>query len=168
MEDEEAELRNPFPSPPSHYTKYTSHNLRLLSLLRQRAPDSSDANQHETLADQTDVPDWPLIQLEKPRVDWILEDPEPYYDVFGDRWFVRETRLFSCDNVSDSAGPLGQRKNTVFGRTWWPSTISCRSRRGYVTLPERISCLSTPYHSSQIGGLLCFLFYAHCCLRSPP
>ena len=42
--------------------------------------------QREVLKDQTDVPDWPLAQLEKPRVDWILE--EGYYNVYGDTWFV--------------------------------------------------------------------------------
>ncbi|KAF9076061.1 MED7 protein-domain-containing protein [Rhodocollybia butyracea] len=89
--DDDAELRNPFPSPPSHYTKYTSHNLNLLALLKERVPDTDLAfNQHEILKDQTDVPDWPLTQLEKPRVDWILKEPEPYYDVFGDRWFVKD------------------------------------------------------------------------------
>ncbi|KAH9486563.1 Mediator of RNA polymerase II transcription subunit 7 [Psilocybe cubensis] len=90
MDEDNAELRNPFPSPPSHYTKYTTHNLNLLALLKERAPEDQDANQHEILKDQTDVPDWPLIQLEKPRVDWILEEPDAYYDVFGDRWFVKE------------------------------------------------------------------------------
>lgn len=92
MEEEEAELRNPFPSPPSHYTNYTTHNLKLLALLKERSeePDAPpNATQQELLADQTDVPDWPLTQLEKPRVDWILDEPEGYYDVFGDRWFVR-------------------------------------------------------------------------------
>jgi mediator of RNA polymerase II transcription subunit 7 len=88
-DDDDAELRNPFPSPPSHYTKYSSHNLSLLALLHQRTSNPSDVNQHDVLADQSDVPDWPLTQLEKPRIDWILDDPEPYYDVFGDRWFVR-------------------------------------------------------------------------------
>ena len=34
MDDEETELRNPFPSPPSHYTRYTNHNLKLLELQR--------------------------------------------------------------------------------------------------------------------------------------
>ena len=91
MDEEEAELRNPFPSPPSHYTRYTSHNIELLTLLHQRTPAPSEANQYEVLADQSDVPDWPLIQLEKPRVDWILDEPEPYYDVYGDRWFVRSS-----------------------------------------------------------------------------
>ncbi|KAJ3750631.1 MED7 protein-domain-containing protein [Lentinula detonsa] len=91
MDDDDAELRNPFPSPPSHYTKYTSHNLHLLDLLKERVPDTDLAfNQHEILKDQTDVPDWPLTQLEKPRVDWILKADEPYYDVFGDRWFVKD------------------------------------------------------------------------------
>ncbi|CAK5280313.1 unnamed protein product [Mycena citricolor] len=92
MDDEDGELRNPFPSPPSHYTKYTSHNLALLALYQERTADAQSAstNQHQVLNDQTDVPDWPLIQLEKPRVDWILEDPEPYYDVFGERWFLKD------------------------------------------------------------------------------
>lgn len=91
MEEEETELRNPFPSPPSHYANYTTHNLRLLRLLRDRLKDQdvdiSTVNQHDTLSDQTDIPPWPLTQLEKPRVDWILE--EGHYDVFGDTWFVR-------------------------------------------------------------------------------
>lgn len=93
-EDEEAELRNPFPSPPSHYQKYTTHNLHLLSLLTSRAPAKNEdepeqkpeRDQREVLADEKDVPDWPLTQLEKPRVDWILEEGE--YNVFGDTWFV--------------------------------------------------------------------------------
>ncbi|KAI0356901.1 hypothetical protein OH77DRAFT_178809 [Trametes cingulata] len=92
MDDEETELRNPFPSPPSHYTRYTNHNLKLLGLLRERAGKDADLyaiNQYEVLSDQTDVPDWPLAQLEKPRVDWILE--EGHYTVFGDTWFIKET-----------------------------------------------------------------------------
>lgn len=91
MDEEEAELRNPFPSPPSHYTKYTAHNLKLLALLKERLPEAPNPRQqHDILSDQTDVPEWLLTQLEKPRVDWILDEPEAYYDVFGDRWFVRQ------------------------------------------------------------------------------
>lgn len=90
MDDEETELRNPFPSPPSHYQNYTAQNLKLLSLLRERAEpegiDLSNVNQHAILSDQSDVPEWPLAQLEKPRVDWILE--EGNYTVFGDTWQV--------------------------------------------------------------------------------
>lgn len=89
MDDEETELRNPFPSPPSHYTRYTPHNLKLLELLRERQGEDADLyalNQYEVLSDQTDVPGWPIAQLEKPRVDWILE--EGHYTVFGDTWFV--------------------------------------------------------------------------------
>ncbi|KIM88574.1 hypothetical protein PILCRDRAFT_813529 [Piloderma croceum F 1598] len=90
-DDEEAELRNPFPSPPSHYTNYTSHNLNLLALLKERTSDTdlSSVNQHQILSDHPDVPSWPLTQLEKPRVDWIIEDG--YYNVFGDQWFIKET-----------------------------------------------------------------------------
>ena len=96
MNDSEdtSELRNPFPSPPSHYALYTSHNLRLLSLLKERDPESINNNQSEILSDQNEVPDWPLTQLEKPRVDWIIEEPDAYYEVFGDRWFVRQHFLF--------------------------------------------------------------------------
>ena len=88
IHNEETELRNPFPSPPSHYLRYTTHNLKLLELLRERVgQDLSGVNQYEVLSDQTDVPEWPLAQMEKPRVDWILE--EGHYTVFGDTWFVR-------------------------------------------------------------------------------
>jgi len=90
MEDEqEAELRSPFPSPPSQYTNYTTHNLKLLSLLKERAEgqDATGLAQNEILSDQKDLPDWPLTSLEKPRVDWICE--EGHYTVFGDTWFVR-------------------------------------------------------------------------------
>ncbi|KAJ7631210.1 MED7 protein-domain-containing protein [Roridomyces roridus] len=88
--DEDGELRNPFPSPPSHYTKYTAHNLSLLALYNSRLPDHPNPAQHQVLSDQQDVPEWPLTQLEKPRIDWILEEPDAYYDVFGDRWFVKD------------------------------------------------------------------------------
>ncbi|KAF9527755.1 MED7 protein-domain-containing protein [Crepidotus variabilis] len=90
MDDEIAELRNPFPSPPSHYTKYTTQNLKLLALLKERAGDEQEPSQHTVLNDQHDLPDWPLIQLEKPRVDWILDEKDAYYEVFGDRWFVKD------------------------------------------------------------------------------
>jgi mediator of RNA polymerase II transcription subunit 7 len=95
MEDDQ-ELQNPFPSPPSHYSDYSSHNLRLLSLLKSRLNDdglgSTDLTfdtvekQHKLLSNEKDVPDWPLTRLEKPRVDWILEDG--VYNAFGDTWFV--------------------------------------------------------------------------------
>ncbi|KIO08456.1 hypothetical protein M404DRAFT_997380 [Pisolithus tinctorius Marx 270] len=91
-EAEESELRNPFPSPPSHYVKYTSHNLKLLETLKDRVKDTTDiasVDQHEILSDLADIPPWPLTQLDKPRVDWILE--EDHYSVFGDTWFVKET-----------------------------------------------------------------------------
>lgn len=93
--DDTGELRNPFPSPPSHYTKYTTHNLNLLALLKDREPQNSDVSQYELLKDQHDLPDWPLAQLEPPRVDWILEEEDAYYDVFGDRWFVSAV-LLNC------------------------------------------------------------------------
>ncbi|GBE83433.1 MED7 protein-domain-containing protein [Sparassis latifolia] len=100
MEEEEAELRNPFPSPPSQYNKYITHDLQLLSLLRERAGDGdlAAANQATLLADQDDVPEWPLTQLEKPRVDWIVEDGQ--YTVFGDTWFVKET----IPSLADTGG----------------------------------------------------------------
>lgn len=98
--EEEQELQNPFPSPPSHYVDYTSHNLHLLSLLKSRLNDrglsSSDKDldiankQHELIQSEKDVPEWPLTQLEKPRVDWILE--EGVYNAFGDTWFVSKFR----------------------------------------------------------------------------
>ncbi|KAI6031580.1 hypothetical protein BKA83DRAFT_4202497 [Pisolithus microcarpus] len=72
--------------------KYTSHNLKLLETLKERVKDTADiasVDQHDVLSDLTDIPPWPLVQLEKPRVDWILD--EGRYSVFGETWFVKET-----------------------------------------------------------------------------
>ncbi|KZW03574.1 hypothetical protein EXIGLDRAFT_758922 [Exidia glandulosa HHB12029] len=93
MDDDEleGELRNPFPSPPSHYTRFTSQNLKLLSLLKTRVENGDaapDDRQTTVLADQKDVPDWDLRLLEPPRVDWMLEDGE--YSAFGDTWKLKE------------------------------------------------------------------------------
>ena len=91
MEEDEAELRNPFPSPPSHYNNYTTHNLNLMALLKERTvangQDVVQVNQYDVLSDQSDVPEWPLMSLEKPRVDWILENG--HFTVFGETWPVR-------------------------------------------------------------------------------
>ncbi|EJD42588.1 hypothetical protein AURDEDRAFT_89480 [Auricularia subglabra TFB-10046 SS5] len=94
MEDDlEAELRNPFPSPPSHYRNYTSQNLRLLSLFKSRTDGQDEAetsqSQREVLADEPNVPEWDLRTLEPPRVDWVVEDG--HYSVFGDTWPIQET-----------------------------------------------------------------------------
>lgn len=88
MEEEEQELRNPYPSPPSNYTNHTSQNIALLALLRERVPDGdlSVEEQREVLVDQADVPDWPLTNLEPPRFDWIVEDGN--WSVFGEIWHV--------------------------------------------------------------------------------
>ncbi|TFY79309.1 hypothetical protein EWM64_g4707 [Hericium alpestre] len=135
MDDEqEAELRNPFPSPPSHYTHYTTHNLKLLSLLRERTGDEDvDIDQHKVLSDQTDVPDWPLTQLEKPRVDWIVEDG--HYNVYGDTWFLKET-------ISSLADQGGQQL--------YPSDISVDRRPALLSVLR--SMLVT--YSSLLNALL--------------
>ena len=129
MDDEETELRNPFPSPPSHYTRYTTHNLKLLGLLKDRADPEAELgslNQYEVLADQTDVPEWSLAQLEKPRVDWILE--EGHYTVFGDSWFV----------------------STVSGVLQKP----CRTYNTVLTTPPRAARLRKPSpHSPSSAGI---------------
>jgi mediator of RNA polymerase II transcription subunit 7 len=115
MDDlDETELQNPFPSPPSLYTHYTTHNLNLLELLRKRCDDIHVIDfeqQSKLLEDQKDVPDFPLVHLEKPRVDWIVDDTDGYYDVFGDRWFVKDkipslaeaggTQLYPVDPTVD-------------------------------------------------------------------
>ena len=53
--------------------------------------DIAPLNQYEVLSDQIDVPEWSIATLEKPRVDWILE--EGHYTVFGDTWFVSYYRI---------------------------------------------------------------------------
>ncbi|KAL1670840.1 MED7 protein-domain-containing protein [Schizophyllum commune] len=112
---EDAELQNPFPAPPAHYVRYTAHNLKLLALMRERAqaddaadvakpaegalvppledPTQAVAAQSKLLSDQQDLPDFPLCQLEKPRVDWIEEDNT--FTVFGETWPIKNTKIMS-------------------------------------------------------------------------
>ena len=139
MNDSEdtSELRNPFPSPPSHYALYTSHNLKLLSLLKERDPENTNNNQSEILSDQNEVPDWPLTQLEKPRVDWILEEPDAYYEVFGDRWFVCQRSLFKSMRLTQTSG---EGKHTIFSRTRRKSALPIKPhyRCSKADLPRKI------------------------------
>jgi len=70
------------------------------------------------------VPDWPLEDLEKPRVDWIIQDGE--YAVFGDLWQTAErtpslaelggTQLYSEDPSIDRRPAL----QTVFVLSYFP------------------------------------------------
>lgn len=113
-DDQETELRNPFPAPPSHYQNYTSHNIELLRLLNSRTEEAGaeDRKQRDILADQKDVPEWPLKQLEKPRVDWILE--EGHYNVFGDTWFVCRSKKTNVMGIFLKVfGSLGQGKDSI-------------------------------------------------------
>ncbi|KAF8341294.1 MED7 protein-domain-containing protein [Cantharellus anzutake] len=88
------EIVNPFPSPSSYYKLYTEHNLNLLHLLRTRTstsvhdPIPPEAQQHQSLFDQSQVPPWDLTTLERPRADWIVE--EGNYETFGDFWPIPE------------------------------------------------------------------------------
>ena len=112
-EEQDAELRNPFPAPPSLYTNYTDHNLALLALLKSRIDeqriggsndersateqedgDAALVQQRMLLDDQKDVPEWSLLQLERPRVDWIVEDG--HYNVYGDSWIVSTFRFMDA------------------------------------------------------------------------
>ena len=136
MDEEETELRNPFPSPPSHYQNYTAHNLKLLGLLSERAEpegiDLSNVNQRAILSDQSDIPEWPLAQLEKPRVDWILE--EGHYTVFGDTWQVSlvSPLVLHSTPVGDHTHVIDQGEYPVTSRTRRTPTIPLRSYSGCV------------------------------------
>ena len=153
--DEEAELRNPFPSPPSHYTNYTSHNLKLLAVLRQRTSDTglSTQNEHNILSDQTDLPPWPLSQLEKPRVDWIIEDG--CYSVFGDTWFVRPV---FCTNLcrTEAITYVDQRNHPIASRFGWKSALSSRSKCRCVFQLQNMADL---LHQSQTADRLSCPFF---------
>lgn len=90
MDEEETELRNPFPSPPEYYTRYTTQNIRLLASLRDHKSDDPESEQwlQDLLnGESAEEAEARLAGLEKPRADWILEDGQ--YTVYGDTWFVR-------------------------------------------------------------------------------
>ncbi|KZS95896.1 hypothetical protein SISNIDRAFT_329318 [Sistotremastrum niveocremeum HHB9708] len=112
MDDAPVEVTTPFPSPPTQYSHYTTRHLSLLELLNARRAEAGpddDVSQRKLLEEEDGVPDWPLESLEKPRVDWILEEGQ--YTVFGDTWFTTEhiptlaegggTQLFPSDPSVD-------------------------------------------------------------------
>lgn len=122
MNDDDNPLVMPFPSPPGHYSNYTSHNLNLFQLLESRRTEAEedDVSQRTLLMDQDNVPDWPLESLEKPRVDWILE--EGYYKVFGDTWFVRASHYYPSVSMMNIyllkdhrtySNPRGGRRHSI-------------------------------------------------------
>lgn len=85
------EVRNPFPTPPPYWSRYTQENLRLLALLktqlgkRDATPDAlekEDVDQEAVLSDEIVLPTFPLLSLKPPRLDWILEAGE--YSTFGE------------------------------------------------------------------------------------
>ncbi|KAJ1310131.1 hypothetical protein OPQ81_006876 [Rhizoctonia solani] len=103
--DEPGEIQSTFPTPPAHYIRYTNANLQLLNQLKAKLgpdapphhPASDDLpypdiqairQQHNLLPDARDVPDWDLLELQPPRVDWIVE--EGGYSTFGDHWAIPE------------------------------------------------------------------------------
>jgi mediator of RNA polymerase II transcription subunit 7 len=107
MDDEALENSSTFPPPPPHHLNFTSHNLRLLSLLQQHDAASTSSpspaaaadykgKQREVLSEEEDVPDWDLNQeLLPPRVDWIVEDGG--YEAFGDYFPVRPPVSYLID-----------------------------------------------------------------------
>ncbi|GAB1517374.1 hypothetical protein RhiTH_000421 [Rhizoctonia solani] len=103
--DEPGEIQSTFPTPPAHYVRYTSSNLQLLNQLKTKLgsdapsyhPASDDLpypdvqairQQHNLLSDARGVPDWDLLELQPPRVDWIVE--EGGYSTFGEQWSIPE------------------------------------------------------------------------------
>lgn len=117
MDEEQLELRNPFPAPPTQFARYTDANLRLLSLLRERedvnditevdrsvGPSISTGvepgtkskaaidleTQARLLHDQLDVPAWELTDLDPPRLEWINEDGGLFH-AFGSLLKVRSS-----------------------------------------------------------------------------
>lgn len=92
----EQEVKNPFPTPPIYWTRYTAENIRLLGLLKSKVTEEGDLesikeeesiDQAALLADEPLLPLFPLLELEPPRLDWVLEQPE--YSTFGENHPVR-------------------------------------------------------------------------------
>ncbi len=99
---EQQEVKNPFPTPPVYWNRYTPENLRLLVLLKDKIaersvpsdpaeikPSEETIDQVELLPHETLLPSFPLLELEPPRLDWILEEDQ--YSTFGEYHSVRMT-----------------------------------------------------------------------------
>ncbi|KAG9096871.1 Mediator of RNA polymerase II transcription subunit 7 [Ceratobasidium sp. 370] len=130
--DEPTEIQSTFPAPPAHYLRYTGTNLQLLAQLKEKLgpntpsfhPASEDSpypdlhavrQQHALLAGAHDVPDWDLLELQRPRADWIVE--EGGYSTFGDQWQALEElgmrQLYPADPNVDRRPYLQQLLHTL-------------------------------------------------------
>ncbi|KAG8775647.1 Mediator of RNA polymerase II transcription subunit 7 [Ceratobasidium sp. 428] len=136
--DEPTEIQSTFPAPPAHYLRYTNANLQLLAQLKEKLgpnapsfhPASEDLpypdvqavrQQHALLTDAHDVPDWDLLELQRPRADWIVE--EGGYSTFGEQWQLPERQptvedlgvrqLYPADPNADRRPYLQQQLHTL-------------------------------------------------------
>lgn len=96
----EQEVKNPFPTPPAFWTRYTPENIRLLGLLKDKLAargipsikeEDESADQNALLEDEPLLPAFPLLELEPPILDWVLEQPE--YSTFGETHSVQRRSL---------------------------------------------------------------------------
>ncbi|KAG8745297.1 Mediator of RNA polymerase II transcription subunit 7 [Ceratobasidium sp. 414] len=136
--DEPTEIQSTFPAPPAHYLRYADTNIQLLAQLKEKLgpntpsshPASEDSpypdlqavrQQHALLAGAHDVPDWDLLELQRPRADWIVE--EGGYSTFGDQWQLPERQptveeigmrqLYPVDPNADRRPHLQQLLHTL-------------------------------------------------------
>lgn len=94
---EQQQVKNPFPTPPQYWTRYTPENIRLLGRLKSKikerkenviieesstTEESEVIDQAALLLDEESLPAFPLLELEPPRLDWILE--QETYSTFGE------------------------------------------------------------------------------------
>lgn len=70
--------------------------------------------QRRVLSDQENVPAWELMELEKPRADWIIEDG--LYHTFGDAWPVSAVFLLLQAHLPTNV--LGTRAAAHSRRGW--------------------------------------------------
>lgn len=103
---EQQEVKNPFPTPPAYWMRYTPENLRLLGVLKEKLghgeewirtrdqkDDEENVDQEALLSEETLLPSFPLLELEPPRLDWVLEQEE--YSSFGELYPTNEiTQVF--------------------------------------------------------------------------
>lgn len=143
-----------FPLPPAAYKNFTSRNFKLLKLIQEHEQDEDQQSWDELDAQQRmerqraiiqehgsaltkakggdeaeeapQLPDWDLrMELEKPRVDWVVEDG--FYNTFGQTWPVS---AWALSNLTELFHGRGSEK----GRSCHPICQRDRGqmrRRGY-------------------------------------
>ncbi|KAG8936084.1 Mediator of RNA polymerase II transcription subunit 7 [Tulasnella sp. 418] len=155
----ELEVVNPFPEPPPRFKLFSKENIQALQLLRERTNTTKHGDlpagttQQDILSDQSSIPDISLLDLEPPRLDWVLEGGAYY--CYSDYWTIQNGHPFLPSTHLETMFPkleADQRDNlhtmlrTIL-RTYYVAL-------GSITEHSLLDVAATPVYSDELDYMI--------------